>query len=159
VRVPLVVLIALFVAVALYSTRALGTAKPWPREVARRIDRGLSGTPMSGLGRSLEVASRRVNVNPALLAGIAGVESSFGEANSGSYNPFGWGPGIDFASWPHAFSSVANGIRSRYINLWGARNLWDLGRNYCPGCSTWPGKVASFMGRFRLGLALDYPDG
>lgn len=156
----MIILAIMFALVALFVSRTFGARDPhWFREVGQRIDRGLVGTPMRGLGPVVERHARRVNVNPALVAAIAGPESTFGRYNRGSFNAFGWGPGIDFASWSDAFSTVSRGLRRMYLDRWHARNVFDIGRYYCPGCSSWPYRVVGAMGRFHLGTGIHYPWG
>ncbi len=89
--------------------------------------------------------------NWAMVAAIAGVESTFGKRiPRGSYNAWGWGiptgarPGIGFDGWEDGIETVAKGLRTRYIDR-GADTLPKIGRIYAPPSTTWAGKVRFFM--------------
>lgn len=124
---------------------------------------------MAGSGRALEAAGRRWDVNPALIAGIAGTESTFGEAacSSNRYNAFGlascgsWGrtPVPSFESWAEAYDFEARYLtgRTSITSGWpSASSPYDLtGYAACSAC--WAATTAGHMERFGLGISFRYP--
>lgn len=125
--------------------------------MAQRVNRGLRGTPMAGLGFELEAAGWRFKVAPAFVAAIAGIESTFGAAKCGM-NPFGWQPYCAFSSYREAIWAVTGGLRRNYIDR-GLGDPWSIGHIYCPPCgSRWGDKAAWFMrARFGVGPGVIYP--
>lgn len=131
-------------------------------EIISRLNRGLAGTPMAGLGAAYEASGRRHGVSPYLLAAVAGTESSFGAAACGSFNAWGlgncegssWVP--VFGSWPDAIDWYAAYLR----RVWpSARTTYDFTHpNYaaCPAC--WGRKTAWWMStRFGAPNTVGYP--
>jgi hypothetical protein len=109
----------------------------------KKLESYLKGTPLQGQGRAFYNAGRKYRVDPKLLIAIAGAESSFGRITSGSHNPFGWGPGIDFKSWGHAIDSVAKGLRAGYLSQ-GLRTIPQIGSKWAPiGASNDPTNLNS----------------
>jgi hypothetical protein len=100
---------------------------------AKQIDRYLrsKGSPLAGQGAAFVQAQRKYRVPAKLLVAIAGAESSFGRHLSGSYNAWGWGPGIDFGSWGEAINTIARGLRENYLNA-GLRSIPQIGGKYAP---------------------------
>ena len=88
-------------------------------------------SPLAGLGSVFVAEGKRNGINPALLVAIAGAESSFGKANSGSHNAWGWGPGRDFPSWQAAISAIASGLRTGYFNE-GRTTIQQIGAKWAP---------------------------
>jgi hypothetical protein len=132
--------------------------------VASRLDRALArwDSPMSGQGTELVRHGLTYQVNPAAIAAIAGVESTFGRAACG-FNA--WGLGACGRAWTTislcgksrsiaSLESWSSGIEmtARLLScLWPApRTAYDL-HGYCAGCPTWAGKVASLMRAFGSG--------
>lgn len=164
--------LALITTITMTSTAALGArsndavnASPGPRaSVALKLNRGLRGTPMRGLGFLLEREGRRAGVHPAFIAGVAGVESSYGAAMCLPYNA--WGISSCGNAWrAPTFGSWREGIRyaARFFKRqWpSARSPWDF-HGYCVDrygndCPTWPGKVAANMRRLGFGATVSYP--
>ena len=132
--------------------------------VAGRLNRGLASTAMRGEGFALEAAGHRYRVHPALIAAIAGVESSYGAAPCSSNPRNVWGLGSCLASWVPRFGSAreaaaffARWFRSRFA---GARTPYDL-HGYCvtssgADCPGWADKVAWNMRALGFGEGLDY---
>ncbi len=91
------------------------------------------------------------NLDWKLLVAISGVESTFGkEIPYGSYNGWGWGiygdNRIYFKSWEDGIKTVSAGLRTDYIDKWGATDVWEIGRLYAAS-PTWAYKVNYFMGK------------
>lgn len=85
------------------------------------------------------------------VAAISGVESTFGKRYpEGSYNAWGWGIyGTNrhgFASWEDAISTISRELRERYMNKWGATDVYAIG-NYYAASPTWASRVTFFMDR------------
>ena len=89
---------------------------------AARIDGYLASkfSPLTGLGAVFVTESQAVGLDPRFLVAISGSETSFGTygPSQGIHNPFGMGPGINYASW-------ADGIRGAAQNLGGPLYLGD----------------------------------
>lgn len=84
-----------------------------------------------------------------LVVSISGVESTFGrEIPYNSYNGWGWGiygtNMIYFASWEDGIATVSEGLRTNYINKWGASNVYEIGGFYAAS-PTWASRVDHFM--------------
>lgn len=100
---------------------------------ASRIDDYLKQhrSPLAGLGAEFINAGRRYGVDPYLLVAISGAESSYGKHINGSYNPFGWGPGIHFNSWGQAINAVASGLKKGYYDQ-GRKTIAAIGAKWAP---------------------------
>ena len=86
-----------------------------------------------------------------LVAAISGVESTFGkQIPYESYNGWGWGiygtNMIRFESWTEGIETVSEGLRTNYLNKWGAKDVYQIGRYYAAS-PTWAQRVTYFMGR------------
>src|SRR3990167_6131786 len=84
-----------------------------------------------------------------LVAAISGVESTFGkQIPYESYNGWGWGiygtNMIRFASWTEGIETVSEGLRTNYLNKWGAKDVYQIGRYYAAS-PTWAQRVSFFM--------------
>lgn len=84
-----------------------------------------------------------------LLVAISGVESTFGQQVPYNCNN-AWGYGIYgnittcFASYDEAIDVISKSIRENYLNKWGARNVYEIGRIYAAS-PTWASRVDRFM--------------
>jgi hypothetical protein len=137
---------------------------------AKQLDAYLrrKGSPLAGQGATFIQAGRRYGVSPALLVAISGAESSFGKISSGSHNPFGWGPGIDFPSWAAGIVAVAKGLRSGYLDQ-GRKTVASIGAKWAPSSaandptnlnSNWVTNVSGFLKELGGGgLATSAPAG
>lgn len=149
-------MLTLLVTVILISTTtALGKQRTHHRGHSRGyraavlLNRGLAHTPMAGTGFALVTESLRRRLNPALIAGIAGTESSYGAAAcwNNRFNAFGLsscGSGWSvpqFRSWRESYRFMAGFITSHWPN---ARTPWDLhGYAACDAC--WGNSTAGHM--------------
>lgn len=84
-----------------------------------------------------------------LVASISGIESTFGhQIPYGTYNGWGWGiygtNMIWFTSWEDGIRTVSQGLRENYINKWGAKNVYQIGKIYAAS-PTWAQRVDYFM--------------
>jgi len=84
-----------------------------------------------------------------LVAAISGVESTFGrEIPYESYNGWGWGiygdNMIRFSSWNEGIETISEGLRNKYIDKWGAKGVYEIGRFYAAS-PTWAQRVTYFM--------------
>lgn len=84
-----------------------------------------------------------------MVAAISGVESTFGqELPYNSYNAWGWGiygnNMIYFSSYDEAIKTISKALRERYIDSWGAQDVYQIGRFYAAS-PTWSYRVAYFM--------------
>lgn len=99
----------------------------------------------------------KYNLDWRLVAAISGLESGFGKAIPyGSYNGWGWGIYGDntlaFKSWDDGIDTVSEGLRTRYIDAWGAEDIYQIGSMYAAS-PTWAYRVQGFMNQieaFRL---------
>lgn len=86
-----------------------------------------------------------------LVASISGVESTFGkQLPYNSYNAWGWGiygdNMIRFASYDEAIATISKSLREKYIDTWGAQNVYEIGRFYASS-PTWAQRVVYFMNK------------
>lgn len=125
-------------------------------EVWRRLERGLSGTPMAGTQRELETAGRRWHISPYFIAAIAGTESSFGFASCSSnrYNAYGlancagiWGVPA-FTSWADSYEFMGRFLSTRWPD---ARTTYDFG-GYAACSQCWGARTEQHM-RQRFGVS------
>lgn len=81
---------------------------------AARIDGYLASkfSPLTGLGAVFVTESQAVGMDPRFLVAISGAETSFGTygPSQSIHNPFGMGPGINYASWADAIRAAAQNL-------------------------------------------------
>lgn len=96
----------------------------------------------------LVAAANQYDLDPRLLVGISAAESSFGLAMpTGSYNPFGLGPGMRFDSFYNAFLAEAQFLHHHFISR-GVANPHVIGPSYTgTGSTSWGVAVAQVMSR------------
>ena len=120
-------------------------------QIVKRLNRGLAGTPMAGLGRILERKGRQFNISPYLIAAIAAKESSLGAYPCSNNRKNVWGlascnnswPVPYFETWNEAIHFQARFLKSRWPQ---AAAPWDYhGYAACTPC--WANGVASHMRR------------
>ena len=123
------------------------------RSIPAQLNRGLAHTPLRGLGKVLDEEGRRQNVSPFLIAAIAGLESSYGlhPCRSNPRNVWGLascksGYGIPyFTSWRQAVRYQAKLLRRGWLSK-GVRDVYTIGRSYCPPCGNkWGADVGWLM--------------
>ena len=91
----------------------------------------------------------KYNLDWRLLVAISGVESTFGQRYpQGSFNAWGWGIYGDnrhgFSSWEDAITTISKELRVRYMDRWGAKDVYQIGNSYAAS-PTWAARVISFM--------------
>lgn len=101
-------------------------------------------------GTFVETADK-YNLDWKLVAAISGVESTFGhQIPYESFNGWGWGiygdNMIRFSSWNEGIETISEGLRNKYINKWGAKNVYEIGRYYASS-PTWAQRVEYFMNK------------
>lgn len=144
------------------SSAAAQEAKPTPRsEVAQTLNRSLAHTPMRHTGYQLERAGWRYHIHPALIAAIAGTESSFGSAacSNNRYNAFGLASCNEswrvpaFHSWEHAYNFMGRFLSQRWPH---AQTPYDYS-GYAACTSCWGRKVAYYMQKLGFRPEVRYP--
>jgi len=99
-------------------------------EWAARIDDYLSGSPLSGYGRTFAEAAYDYGVDPCWSPAIATIESSKGAAGSlarNYYNAWGWGS-KHFSSWDESIPQHVAYLARKY----GGALSPDAAQIYCP---------------------------
>lgn len=125
-------------------------------QVAAKLNRGLAGTPLRGLGRIIEQVGWRYHVHPAFMAAASGTESSFGAVPccGSRYNIWGWYSMPPVASWEQAFTAYARFLRDRWPSAW---TPWDF-HGYCGcGVTAWGNATSRFMHRLGFAAVVRYP--
>jgi hypothetical protein len=128
--------------------------------VVRRLDAGLAGTPMAGLGAILEAEGRRYGISPYFMAAAAGTESSFGAAGCSNNPKNVWGlAACDgrwhvpyFPTWESAVGFYARFLASR----WQGHSSPYSFRGYAACDACWGRKTSAHMGRFGAGTSTRY---
>lgn len=106
-------------------------------------------SPLAPYAATFVETADKYNLDWKLVAAISGVESTFGrEIPSESFNGWGWGifgdNMIRFSSWNEGIETISEGLRNKYINTWGAKNVYEIGRFYAAS-PTWAQRVEYFM--------------
>ena len=82
--------------------------------VAATLDAYLvsKGSPLAGLGEVFTSEAAQAGLDPRLLVAISGAETSFGVYGPSQliHNPFGLGPGMQFASWADSIHYAAQNL-------------------------------------------------
>lgn len=106
-------------------------------------------SPLVSQAKTFVEIADKYNLDWKLVAAISGVESTFGkQIPYQSFNGWGWGiygdNMIRFSSWEEGIETVSEGLRNRYINKWGAQDVYSIGRFYAAS-PTWAQRVTYFM--------------
>jgi murein DD-endopeptidase MepM/ murein hydrolase activator NlpD len=90
-------------------------------------------SPLVGLGDVFVAAGSDEGVDPRLLVAIAAQESALGTAGDAfsAHNPFGIGPGREFASWPASIEAAARLLHSEYLGR-GLTTVAAIGARWAP---------------------------
>ena len=108
-------------------------------------------SPLSPFAEKFVEIADKYNLDWKLVAAISGVESTFGQQiPNNSFNGWGWGiygdNMIRFSSWNEGIETVSEGLRTNYIDKWGAKDVYEIGRIYAAS-PTWAQRVEYFMNR------------
>ncbi|HKC14777.1 MAG TPA: hypothetical protein VKC89_02345 [Patescibacteria group bacterium] len=106
-------------------------------------------SPLTGEAKTFVKYADQYQLDWKLVAAISGLESTFGkQIPYNSYNGWGWGiygdNTIYFRSWGDGIKTVSEGLRTNYINKWGATNVYEIGRLYAAS-PTWAQRVDYLM--------------
>jgi hypothetical protein len=141
------------------SARGAGTElRHSPRFlVVKKLQSGLRGTPLAAHAFRLEAEGWRWNINPFLVASIAGTESSLGAAACGG-NAWGLGNcGFSFATFPDGIRYATKLLRTSYLDK-GYRTLSRVGARYAACGPCWAERTGWYMrARFGSPPTLTYP--
>jgi hypothetical protein len=93
----------------------------------------------------------KYNLDWRFVAAISGTESTFGQAYpQGTYNGWGWGIYGNnmhyFNSWEDAIETISKGLREQYMDKWGAKDVYEIGRFYAAS-PAWAGHTVYFMNK------------
>lgn len=147
--------ITLALALLILLIANLADAKAGTRsDTAKRLNRGLAGTPMSGTGWTLEAEGWQAGIHPAFLAAIAAFEGGFdlrehtGKTPCLPFNPYGisscgnaW-TAPRFRSWRQSIRYAYRFLSERWPH---ADSVYDY-HGFCTcGASYWGPKVAAKM--------------
>ncbi len=87
------------------------------------------------------------NIDWRLVAAIAGRESTFGKAepciNAWGYGIYGNQTNC-FASYDEGIRTISKDLREKYMNQWGAKDVYAIGNMYAAS-PTWASGVVYFM--------------
>lgn len=108
-------------------------------------------SPLKVYSRDFVEKADQYNLDYRLVAAISGVESTFAQQLPyNSYNAWGWGiygtNMIYFKSYPEAIGTISKSLREDYINKWGAKDVYQIGRFYAAS-PTWAQRVVYFMSK------------
>ena len=108
-------------------------------------------SPLAPFANDFVKIADKYELDWKLVAAISGLESTFGkQIPNNSFNGWGWGiygdNTINFSSWKEGIETVSEGLRTNYINKWGARNVWEIGKLYASS-PTWAQRVNYFMNK------------
>jgi hypothetical protein len=117
-------------------------------------------SPLAPYASKFVAAADKYNLDWKLVAAISGVESTFGqEIPNNSYNAWGWGVYgdnvINFKSWTDGIDTVSQGLRERYMNAWGGKDIYQIGAVYASS-PVWASHVELYLNRIQA-FALSNP--
>ncbi len=106
-------------------------------------------SPLAPFAETFVENADKYNLDWKLVAAISGVESTFGQQiPNNSFNGWGWGiygdNVIRFSSWEEGIQTVSEGLRTKYINQWKAKDIYEIGKMYAAS-PTWAVRVGYFM--------------
>jgi hypothetical protein len=106
-------------------------------------------SPMAEDAGTFVAEADKYNLDYRFLPAIAGVESWYGaRIPANSYNGWGWGVYgghvTYFGSWEEAIETISKEIRVKYMEKWGASDVYEIGHYYASD-PTWAYKVTKNM--------------
>lgn len=92
-------------------------------------------SPMAGNAGDFVYYADKYDLDWRLVLAISGVESTYGkQIPPYSYNGWGWGVYgnnvIRFKSWKEGIQTVSEGLRTRYMDKWGGKDIYQIGSMY-----------------------------
>ena len=107
------------------------------------------GSPLVAYSKDFVYYADKYDLDWRLVPAITGVESSFGkEIPPYSYNGWGWGVYGDnvarFSSWSEGIAVISEGLRERYMDEWGKKDVYEIGSVYAAS-PTWAARVSYIM--------------
>lgn len=108
-------------------------------------------SPLAAYADVFVAEADKNNLDWKFVAAISGVESTFGKRIPyNSYNAWGWGVYGDnvlrFESWEDGIATISHGLRTKYMDKWGAEDIYSIGRIYAAS-PTWAQKVTYFSNK------------
>ena len=98
--------------------------------MANSINHYLAPFPMRGSGQAIVAAGCSYGIDPRLIVGIAGAETTFGRGSHPSLNVFGNGPGAYMGpTWWQAARQEARNLRRLYFDQ-GLSTVWQIAPKY-----------------------------
>ena len=106
-------------------------------------------SPLAPYASEFVAQADKYNLDWRFVAAISGLESSFGQAiPANSYNGWGWGVYGDnvtrFSSWTDGIDTISQGLREKYMDLWGKKDVYEIGSVYAAS-PTWAVRVNHIM--------------
>jgi len=106
-------------------------------------------SPLADYSEDFVNYADKYNLDWRLVPAISGVESTFAQQLPyNSYNAWGWGIYgnniLYFKSYDEAIKTISKSLREDYINQWGAKDVYQIGRIYASS-PTWAQRVVGFM--------------
>ncbi len=106
-------------------------------------------SPLATSSETFVKNADKYNLDWKLLVAISAVESTYGQQiPNNSYNAWGWGIYGDhmilFTSWNEGIETISKGLREKYMDTWGAKDVYQIGRLYAAS-PTWATRVDRFM--------------
>lgn len=132
-------------------TKALPDAESDQREKILKSYLEFYNSPLAPSAKTFVQAADTYGLDWKLLVAISGVESTFGhQLQHNSHNAWGWGiygtNMIVFNSYDEAIETISKSLRENYIEKWGAKDVYQIGRIYAAS-PTWAQGVVYFMGK------------
>ena len=112
-----------------------------------------NNSPLAPYAKDFVDNADKYNLDWKLVAAISGVESTYGQAIPvNSYNAWGWGVYGDnvirFASWKEGIETISQGLRERYMNQWGGKDIYQIGAMYASS-PAWASHVERTMNQIQ----------
>lgn len=106
-------------------------------------------SPLAPYAKTFVEQADKYDLDWRFVAAISGLESTYGhQIPYGTYNGWGWGiygdNRIYFSSWEDGISTVSQGLRVRYMDQWGKKDIWQIGAVYASS-PTWAVRVQGIM--------------
>lgn len=136
---------------ALPNERFENEVKPDNRVKMLRAFLEAQNSPLINSADKFVQEADKNNLDWRFVAAISAVESTYGkQIPVDSYNAWGWGiygdNMIRFKSFDEGIEIISKGLRDKYINKWGAKDVYAIGKFYASS-PTWAQRVEYFMER------------